>query len=556
MMEVSQLYRKWSLKVGDGTGQHAGVGHDSLGASYYQMQNGHHVQNDFHSPHEGTQISTFTDQTMKGLAFKKHPSSMTKGCTGTSCWGHHSQSDSAVTILSSQSHMRTMEDGKNAIGVTGRTNGQSVVTKEAPGSPEMLEEFEWQQMVYQRPGSPLPHSYFGYQIHGPLPDSVIVTPNSPPWRQDTAAEPKSSRVNLKRERSESEADSLPQALQNLFQIYDQTSIASLLPPFAAEVVSQKSLTRKLEGTIKGLRNELKHSLVKQTDAIEGLRGEMKDLLEKQTEVLLTMLEVMKDSNTKPEQNLTICIVTVHHFKLLHHSLAGDFADFSLPLFAASKSLNGLPTIRIHTTLFCFHSHEQQYVSVWGSLLRIASKKARVESNDDLVSASNVTNSINHEVAPCHSPTASSLGSSFKVSDTSLTLLAASETSHQSGTGYTGVGDLAEKRKTALQAEAEKKRHAREEAEKQLEQLGIVLERITKSELLIAGRRASIPRTPGRGQEATTDAMFGSSLTVAMVSRVQKGGETLTKVYADYAPILAQQCEDYECLQLEATQLSA
>ncbi|KAI5992833.1 hypothetical protein EDC04DRAFT_2613560 [Pisolithus marmoratus] len=372
------------------------------------------------------------------------------------------------------------------------SNGQSVVAKEAPGSPEMLEEFEWQQMVYQQPGSPLPRSYFGYQIHGPLPDSVIVTPNSPPWRQDTAAEPKSSGVNLKREWSESEADSLPQ----------------------------------LEGTIKGLRNELKHSLVKQMDAIEGLQGEMKDLLEKQTEVLLTMLEVMKDSNTKLEQNLEQIVglpfVNVH-------------------LIPAEVFLCTAYTVcTIRSVVLC---SQICHINAHGVVFR-ASKKARVESNDDLVSASNVTNSINHEVAPCHSPTASSSGSSFKVSDTLLTLLAASETSHQSGAGYTGVGDLAEKHKTALQAEAEKKRHAREEVEKQLEQLGIVLERITKSELLIAGRC-----------EATTDAMFGLSPTVAMVSRVQKGGETLTKVYADYAPILAQQHEDYECLQLEATQLS-
>ncbi|KAI5992620.1 hypothetical protein EDC04DRAFT_2613597 [Pisolithus marmoratus] len=44
----------------------------------------------------------------------------------------------------------------------------------------------------------------------------------------------------------------------------------------------------------------------------------------------------------------------------------------------------------------------------------------------------------------------------------------------------GVGDLAEKCKTALQAEAEKERHVREEVEKQLEQLGIVLERIIRA----------------------------------------------------------------------------
>ncbi|KAI6016239.1 hypothetical protein EDC04DRAFT_2577700 [Pisolithus marmoratus] len=152
--------------------------------------------------------------------------------------------------------------------------------------------------------------------------------------------------------------------------------------------------------------------------------------------------------------------------------------------------------------------------------------------------------------------------------------------------WAGVGDRAEKREAALRAEAEKERRAREEVEKRLEQLEIVLERINKGELPIAGRGASVPGTPGRGQEATTDAMFGLSPTVAMVSRVQKGGKTFTEVYADYvrleeeyakkcaeydhmdrtlsevlaqieerAPILAQQREDYERLQVEATQLS-
>ncbi|KAI6139407.1 hypothetical protein BKA82DRAFT_25515 [Pisolithus tinctorius] len=154
--------------------------------------------------------------------------------------------------------------------------------------------------------------------------------------------------------------------------------------------------------------------------------------------------------------------------------------------------------------------------------------------------------------------------------------------------WAGVGDRAEKREAALRAETEKERHAREEVEKRLEQLEIVLERINRGELPVAARGAtSVPGTPGRWQDGAADSMFGLSPTVAMVSRAQKGGKTFTEVYADYvrleeeyarkcteydhmdrtlsevlaqieerAPILAQQREEYERLQLEATQLSA
>ncbi|KAI6030410.1 hypothetical protein F5J12DRAFT_800153 [Pisolithus orientalis] len=154
--------------------------------------------------------------------------------------------------------------------------------------------------------------------------------------------------------------------------------------------------------------------------------------------------------------------------------------------------------------------------------------------------------------------------------------------------WAGVGDRAEKREAALRAETEKERRAREEVEKRLEQLEIVLERINRGELPVAGRGAtSVPGTPGRWQDGAADPMFGLSPTVAMVSRAQKGGKTFTEVYADYvrleeeyarkcteydhmdrtlsevlaqieerAPILAQQREEYERLQLEATQLSA
>ncbi|KAG6330667.1 hypothetical protein ID866_8422 [Astraeus odoratus] len=153
--------------------------------------------------------------------------------------------------------------------------------------------------------------------------------------------------------------------------------------------------------------------------------------------------------------------------------------------------------------------------------------------------------------------------------------------------WSGVGDRAEKREAALRAEADKERRAREEVEKRMEQLETVLERMNRGELPVAGRGGAVPpSTPGRSQATAADPMLGLSPTVAMASRVQKTGKTFTEVYADYvrleedyarkcaeydhmdrtlsdvlaqieerAPILAQQREEYERLQVEATQLS-
>ncbi|KAG8214434.1 hypothetical protein J3R82DRAFT_9457 [Butyriboletus roseoflavus] len=155
--------------------------------------------------------------------------------------------------------------------------------------------------------------------------------------------------------------------------------------------------------------------------------------------------------------------------------------------------------------------------------------------------------------------------------------------------WAGVGDRAEKREAALRAETEKERRAREEVEKRLEQLETVMERMHRGELPVAGRDTFVPATPGRASgshEYAADAMLGLSPTVAMVSKVQKGGKTFTAVYADYvrleeeyakkcaeydhmdrtlsdvlaqieerAPILAQQREEYERLREECTQLA-
>lgn len=117
--------------------------------------------------------------------------------------------------------------------------------------------------------------------------------------------------------------------------------------------------------------------------------------------------------------------------------------------------------------------------------------------------------------------------------------------------WAGVGDRAEKREAALRAETEKEQRAREEAEKRLEQLETVMERMHRGELPIAGRDTSFPATPGRASSShnyAADAMLGFSPTVAMASRVQKSGKTFTQVYADYVRLeeeYAKKCAEYD-----------
>lgn len=110
----------------------------------------------------------------------------------------------------------------------------------------------------------------------------------------------------------------------------------------------------------------------------------------------------------------------------------------------------------------------------------------------------------------------------------------------------------ERRETALRAEAEKEKRAREEAERKVDQLETVLERMNRGELPIAGRGTSIPGTPATparnvAQESGMEGMLGLSPTVAMVSRVQKHGKTFTEVYADYVRLqdeLAKKSAEY------------
>ncbi|KAG2144206.1 hypothetical protein DEU56DRAFT_790720 [Suillus clintonianus] len=158
--------------------------------------------------------------------------------------------------------------------------------------------------------------------------------------------------------------------------------------------------------------------------------------------------------------------------------------------------------------------------------------------------------------------------------------------------WAGVGERAERREAALHAEVEREKRAREEAERKVDQLETVLERMNRGELPVATRGTPVPGTPSTparnlAQGAGMEGMLGLSPTVAMVSRAQKTGKTFTEVYADYvrlqdelakksaeydhmdrtlsavlaqieerAPILSQQREEYDRLQSEAAQLAS
>ncbi|KAF7314521.1 hypothetical protein MKEN_00925200 [Mycena kentingensis (nom. inval.)] len=141
-----------------------------------------------------------------------------------------------------------------------------------------------------------------------------------------------------------------------------------------------------------------------------------------------------------------------------------------------------------------------------------------------------------------------------------------------------VHEKAERREASLRDELRTETLLREEAEKRIEQLQEVVERIGRGDLPVPGPRAL---------DLASDPLVGISPTVAMVSRAQKAGKTFTEVYTDYirlqedyskkcteydrmdqtlsavlaqieerAPIISQQRAEYERLQSEASHLAA
>ncbi|KAL6308319.1 hypothetical protein BKA93DRAFT_560042 [Sparassis latifolia] len=163
--------------------------------------------------------------------------------------------------------------------------------------------------------------------------------------------------------------------------------------------------------------------------------------------------------------------------------------------------------------------------------------------------------------------------------------------------WADVGDRAEQREAALRDEIENQKQRAEDAEKRMEELQGVLDKMDRGEFPIPTVfGVSAPSTPARGPSTlsangTSDllvqGMMGLSPTVAMASRSQKGGKTFTEVYSEFvklqeeyarksaecdhmdrtmsavlaqieerAPILTQQRAEYERLQSEASQLAA
>lgn len=167
--------------------------------------------------------------------------------------------------------------------------------------------------------------------------------------------------------------------------------------------------------------------------------------------------------------------------------------------------------------------------------------------------------------------------------------------------WAAVGEKAERREMKLKEEIDREARRADDAEKRVEELERVFERMDRGEFPVPQSSissafrspgpGSMPSTPARNVHGTPDfmtqGMMGLSPTVAMASRAQKTGKTFTEVYGEYvklqeeyakkcaecdhmdrtlqavlsqieerAPILSQQRMEYERLQTEASQLAS
>lgn len=125
--------------------------------------------------------------------------------------------------------------------------------------------------------------------------------------------------------------------------------------------------------------------------------------------------------------------------------------------------------------------------------------------------------------------------------------------------FAGVGEKAERREAVLREEIEAQKQRAEDAEKRVEELQAVLDRMDRGEFPVPAFAGSIsaPGTPARGistpvrngSTASPDlGMFGLSPTVAMASRAQRGGKSFTEVYSDYIKLqddYARKCAEYD-----------
>ncbi|KAI1789830.1 hypothetical protein LXA43DRAFT_1062503, partial [Ganoderma leucocontextum] len=114
--------------------------------------------------------------------------------------------------------------------------------------------------------------------------------------------------------------------------------------------------------------------------------------------------------------------------------------------------------------------------------------------------------------------------------------------------YEGVNDRAERQGAVLREEIVNQRQREEDAEKRVEELQAVLDRMDRGEFPISAFAGSVstPGTPARSISVSTPArngspsadfqtrgMFGLSPTVAMASHAQMGGKSFTEAHSDY-----------------------
>ena len=127
--------------------------------------------------------------------------------------------------------------------------------------------------------------------------------------------------------------------------------------------------------------------------------------------------------------------------------------------------------------------------------------------------------------------------------------------------FAGVGDRAERREAVLREEIENQKQRAEEAEKRVQELQAVLDRMDRGEFPVPSAfvgSISQPGTPARGMstparngtspDILSSGMIGLSPTVAMASRAQRGGKSFTEVYSDYIKLqdeYARKCAEYD-----------
>lgn len=130
--------------------------------------------------------------------------------------------------------------------------------------------------------------------------------------------------------------------------------------------------------------------------------------------------------------------------------------------------------------------------------------------------------------------------------------------------WAGVSEKADRREAVLREEVEEQRRRAEDAEREVDNLKKILNRMDRGEFPMpsfadGGETPSTParRTPGTPAmmsgtpDLLSDGLIGLSPTVAMASRAQRGGKTFTEVYSDYVRLqedYARKSEEFDNLE--------